>query len=32
MALGGLYEKGMVEWMSAMTYQAASGGRCEEHA
>ncbi|RBW63722.1 aspartate-semialdehyde dehydrogenase [Vibrionales bacterium C3R12] len=25
MALGGLYEKGMVEWMSAMTYQAASG-------
>ncbi|HFQ4938373.1 TPA: aspartate-semialdehyde dehydrogenase [Vibrio vulnificus] len=25
MALGGLYKKGMVEWMSAMTYQAASG-------
>lgn len=25
MALGGLYEEGMVEWMSAMTYQAASG-------
>jgi len=25
MALGGLYEKGHVEWMSAMTYQAASG-------
>ncbi|RJR20939.1 MAG: aspartate-semialdehyde dehydrogenase [Nitrospiraceae bacterium] len=25
MALGGLYEKGLVEWMSAMTYQAASG-------
>lgn len=25
MALGGLYEKGMVEWASAMTYQAASG-------
>lgn len=25
MGLGGLYEKGMVEWMSAMTYQAASG-------
>ncbi|MCE5313373.1 MAG: aspartate-semialdehyde dehydrogenase [Nitrospiraceae bacterium] len=24
-ALGGLYEKGLVEWMSAMTYQAASG-------
>ncbi|MBN2654690.1 MAG: aspartate-semialdehyde dehydrogenase [Nitrospirae bacterium] len=25
MALGGLYEKGLVEWISAMTYQAASG-------
>lgn len=25
MALGGLYENGLVEWMSAMTYQAASG-------
>jgi len=25
MALGGLYEKDLVEWMSAMTYQAASG-------
>ena len=25
MALGGLYEKELVEWMSAMTYQAASG-------
>nr|WP_320133996.1 aspartate-semialdehyde dehydrogenase [uncultured Holophaga sp.] len=25
MALGGLYEKGLVEWMTAMTYQAASG-------
>ncbi|MBZ0156526.1 MAG: aspartate-semialdehyde dehydrogenase [Alphaproteobacteria bacterium] len=25
MALGGLYEQGIVEWMSAMTYQAASG-------
>lgn len=25
MAVGGLFEKGMVEWMSAMTYQAASG-------
>lgn len=25
MALGGLYQAGMVEWMSAMTYQAASG-------
>ncbi len=24
-ALGGLYEAGLVEWMSAMTYQAASG-------
>ncbi|MCE0494606.1 aspartate-semialdehyde dehydrogenase [Vibrio salinus] len=25
MALGGLFEKGLVEWMSPMTYQAASG-------
>jgi len=25
MALGGLFEQGMVEWVSAMTYQAASG-------
>jgi len=25
MALGGIYEAGIVEWMSAMTYQAASG-------
>lgn len=25
MAVGGLFDKGMVEWMSAMTYQAASG-------
>lgn len=25
MALGGLYERALVEWMSAMTYQAASG-------
>lgn len=25
MALGGLYERGLVEWMSVMTYQAASG-------
>lgn len=25
MALGGLFEKGLVEWVSAMTYQAASG-------
>jgi aspartate-semialdehyde dehydrogenase len=25
MALGGLYEQDLVEWMSAMTYQAASG-------
>jgi len=25
MALGGLYQAGLVEWMSAMTYQAASG-------
>lgn len=24
-ALGGLYERGLVRWMSAMTYQAASG-------
>src|SRR5690554_3699964 len=26
MGLGGLFEAGVVEWMSAMTYQAASGG------
>jgi aspartate-semialdehyde dehydrogenase len=25
MALGGIFEAGLVEWMSAMTYQAASG-------
>ncbi len=25
MALGGLYERDLIEWMSAMTYQAASG-------
>ena len=25
MALGGLYEAGLIEWMTAMTYQAASG-------
>ncbi len=25
MALGGLYQRGLVEWLSAMTYQAASG-------
>ncbi len=25
MALGGLFEKGLVEWLSSMTYQAASG-------
>lgn len=25
MALGGLYARGLVEWMTAMTYQAASG-------
>src|SRR5690606_34661629 len=25
MGLGGLFENGLVEWMSAMTYQAASG-------
>lgn len=25
MALGGLFEKGLVEWVSSMTYQAASG-------
>ena len=25
MAVGGLFEEDMVEWMSAMTYQAASG-------
>lgn len=26
MGLGGLFEKDLVEWMSSMTYQAASGG------
>ena len=26
LALGGLFEKGHVEWMTSMTYQAASGG------
>ena len=26
MAMGGLFKAGLVEWMSAMTYQAASGG------
>ena len=26
MALGGLFEAGLIEWMSSMTYQAASGG------
>lgn len=26
LALGGLFEKGHIEWMSSMTYQAASGG------
>ena len=25
MALGGLFEKGLIEWISSMTYQAASG-------
>jgi len=25
MAMGGLYERGLIEWMSVMTYQAASG-------
>ena len=25
MALGGLFERGWVEWLSSMTYQAASG-------
>ena len=25
MALGGLFEKGLIEWMTSMTYQAASG-------
>src|SRR3569832_152318 len=25
MANGGLYQRGLIEWMSAMTYQAASG-------
>lgn len=26
MGLGGLFEQGLVEWMTSMTYQAASGG------
>jgi len=26
MALGGLFREGLIEWVSAMTYQAASGG------
>ena len=26
MGIGGLFKEGMVEWMSSMTYQAASGG------
>ena len=26
MAMGGLFEQDLIEWMSAMTYQAASGG------
>src|SRR5690606_36349510 len=26
MGLGGLFQNGLVEWMTAMTYQAASGG------
>jgi len=26
MALGGLFREGLIDWMSAMTYQAASGG------
>jgi len=26
MALGGLFEKGLIEWLSTQTYQAASGG------
>ncbi|MBT3584067.1 MAG: aspartate-semialdehyde dehydrogenase, partial [Halobacteriovoraceae bacterium] len=26
MAIGGLYRQGLVEWVSSMTYQAASGG------
>src|SRR5690625_6072550 len=26
MGLGGLFKAGMVEWMTSMTYQAASGG------
>ena len=28
MALGGLFERGWIEWLSSMTYQAASG--CED--
>src|SRR5690625_4465733 len=26
MGLGGLFKRGMIEWMTSMTYQAASGG------
>ncbi|AWB67491.1 aspartate-semialdehyde dehydrogenase [Saccharobesus litoralis] len=26
MALGGLFDKGLIDWMTSMTYQAASGG------
>ena len=32
MGLGGLFEQGWVEWMSTMTYQAASGAGRQEHA
>ena len=32
MAIGGLFRAGLVEWVSAMTYQAASGAAGEEHA
>jgi aspartate-semialdehyde dehydrogenase len=32
MGVGALYKAGLVEWMSTMTYQAASGRRCAAHA
>ena len=32
MGLGGLFEQGWVEWLSTMTYQAASGAGRQEHA
>ena len=32
MALGGLFKADLVEWMTSMTYQAASGAGAQEHA